>query len=106
MKDTTVKMWLSLCSEALLYLLDETDVFYHMPALSEDFSILRNMQPFCNLNQGKESEWKKKKRKALLTTRFVNIKRHGWFRSQLESQLSHLLPITETDVPLAVNCCY
>lgn len=64
MKDTTVKMWLSLCSEALLYLLDETDVFYHMPALSEDFSILRNMQPFCNLNQGKESEWKKKKKES------------------------------------------
>lgn len=69
MKDTTVKMWLSLCSEALLYLLDETDVFYHMPALSEDFSILRNMQPFCNLNQGKESEWKKKKKGKLSSPR-------------------------------------
>lgn len=48
----------------------------------------------------------KKKLKALLAMRFVDIERHGWFRSQLESQLSHLLPITETDVPLAANCCY
>lgn len=60
MKDITVKTWLSLCSEALLYLLGEIDVFYHMSALSEDFSILRNVQPFCNLKQGKESEWRKK----------------------------------------------
>lgn len=60
MKDITAKIWLSLCSEALLYLLNETDVFYHMPALPEDFSILKNMQPFCSLKQEKESERKKK----------------------------------------------
>lgn len=86
-----------ICCETSFYLLGDIRVFYTTPPLPDAVSILMNMQPFYSLKQGKKKSESSSHR---------DIKRHAWFRRQLESQLSHLLPITEADVPLAVNCCY